>query len=628
VKRAAAAAVLLLGALRAGAAERILDFDSEIVVNADASLDVTEMLRVRAEGAAIKRGIYRDFPVRYTLPSGLRRTVGFEVVSVERDGHPEPYRTQSSGDYVRVLIGDPDRFVPSGEHSYRLRYRTDRQLGFFPDHTELYWNVTGNDWAFPIDRVEARIHLPPQAGVFTALDAFIGKRGETGKAFTATTDLEGAAVFRATRRLDPGEGLTVAAAWPAGVPAAPPERPGRVILDNPFLSLGGLLAAALLLYYIVVWAAVGRDPSRGTVIPLFEPPDGISAAACRYLLKMGYDHKVFGAAVLGCAAKGHCSITEAKGVFTLEKSPAERPKTRLDGGERAVFSALLGARESIKLETDNHAAVARARKKLKEVLRHSYGKYFRTNSLYFYGGVLVSVLALCCFILSSPQILVGIVPMGLGGIFAAVFGGMLRAEWRKKRAGGKGSGFGIALGVVFFLFAMIFVVFGTAVMARSLNYPVLGAVSLLVILNAVFNFLLKQPSPAGRALMDRIEGFKLFLGVAEKDRLRFVSPPPMTSELFECYLPYAVALGVEQPWSERFSALLERSGQAPSSRTVSWYSGSTGSWLSLNGIGAAATAAASAPSSTSGFSSPGSSSGFGGGGFSGGGGGGGGGGGW
>lgn len=69
----------------------------------------------------------------------------------------------------------------------------------------------------------------------------------------------------------------------------------------------------------------------------------------------------------------------------------------------------------------------------------------------------------------------------------------------------------------------------------------------------IFYHLLKAPTVKGRKIMDLIEGFKMFLSVAEQDRFQKMRPPDVTPELFEKYLPYALALGVENDWSEKLA---------------------------------------------------------------------------
>jgi uncharacterized membrane protein len=144
-----------------------------------------------------------------------------------------------------------------------------------------------------------------------------------------------------------------------------------------------------------------------------------------------------------------------------------------------------------------------------------------------------------------------------------------------------------------------------------------------VLLNVGFYQWLKAPTLAGRKLLDKIEGFRDYLEMAEKDEMNLRNPPDRIPELFEIYLPYAVALDVEQQWAEKFStvfAQLEKDGRHYS---PAWYHGHD---FSVAGIGDFASSFASSVSSAA--TPPGSSSGSGGGGSSGGGGGGGGGGGW
>ena len=160
--------ILLLTAVLgspAVAREEILSYISQIAVQPDGALDVTETIRVRAERGQIRRGIYRDFPTRYTRDDGLYQRAGFKVLDILRDGKPEPYHTEAQAFGVRVYIGDKDVFIPSGVYTYTIHYRTTRQLRFFPDFDELYWNVTGNFWTFPILSAEARVQLPEGARI-------------------------------------------------------------------------------------------------------------------------------------------------------------------------------------------------------------------------------------------------------------------------------------------------------------------------------------------------------------------------------------------------------------------------------------------------------------------------------
>ncbi len=152
--RALLLAFCLLFGFAAGALaeEKITSFISDVTVNADASLEVRERISVNAEGDEIRRGILRDFPTIYTDRNGVRVKVGFEVIEVLRNGRSEPFGLESLSNGTRIRIGNKDVLIGSGIHVYEITYRTTRQLGFFEDYDELYWNVTGNGWTFPIDR--------------------------------------------------------------------------------------------------------------------------------------------------------------------------------------------------------------------------------------------------------------------------------------------------------------------------------------------------------------------------------------------------------------------------------------------------------------------------------------------
>jgi uncharacterized membrane protein len=151
---------------------------------------------------------------------------------------------------------------------------------------------------------------------------------------------------------------------------------------------------------------------------------------------------------------------------------------------------------------------------------------------------------------------------------------------------------------------------------------------LMVITLIIFGRLVKAPTLEGRKLMDEVEGLKLYLSVAERDELARMqgpgAPPALDDKRYEMLLPYAVALEVEEAWTEKFTAAVGAAAAAEATRRIGWYHGGDVSDLgSLSrAIGTSLTSQIASSATP-----PGSSSGSGGGGSSGGGGGGGGGGG-
>lgn len=147
----------------AQAQERILLFRSEISINTDGSMEVKEAIIINSEGRQFKRGIYRDFPTRYKDRLGNDYRVDFQVISLQRDGINDTYHMEQKPNGERIYIGRKNYFISAGEHTYIITYRTNRQLGFFKDFDELYWNVTGNGWNFIIEKAEAKVILPSDA---------------------------------------------------------------------------------------------------------------------------------------------------------------------------------------------------------------------------------------------------------------------------------------------------------------------------------------------------------------------------------------------------------------------------------------------------------------------------------
>jgi uncharacterized membrane protein YgcG len=627
---------LAVMALLAGAApalaqsERILNFRSVVVVHPDASMTVTEDITVKATGRQIRRGIVRDFPTTYRDRLGHTVTVGFKVQEVLRDGQTEPYHIQSAANGVRIYIGQKKVFLPPGVYTYTIRYYVDRELGFFQDYDELYWNVTGNGWTFPIDRAEAVIELPSGAKIlrYAAYTGYQGARGHDVTVRPGDRDI----IFTTTRGLAPKEGLTVAVAWPKGVVHEPSgqEKVGFFLRDNQAMAVGFVWLVVLLGFYLWAWYQVGRDPAKGTIIPLFSPPRGFSPAGVRFVSRMGFDDKAFAAAVVDMAVKGAVQIQEDGSDYTLVRRDAA--PASLSRGEQLIAARLIPGSGSIKLENENHTRIKSAIDALKKNLKTELEKiYFVTNSGYLAAGIGLTFLGVALVVLlarDKPPALFGglwLTIWTVGCYFLAV---TAYQRWRALSGDfGLGKFIG-ALGTT--LFALPFFlgeIFGAGIFAKAVSVPAVVTLAAMAFLDALFYHLLKAPTLSGRKIMDQIEGFKLYLSVAEKERLNLLNPPEKTPELFEKYLPYALALDVENAWSEQFAEVLARAGTETQPYTPAWYSGR--SWDGFHASRFADSLGSSFAGAISSSSSPpGSSSGSGGGGFSGGGGGGGGGSGW
>jgi hypothetical protein len=613
--------------------EKIVDFQSVITVHRDASMTVSETITVVCARQEIKRGIIREFPTIYKNRYGNRVKVGFEVVKVLKDGRGEPYHIKDSPNGKKVYIGRKDVQLKTGTYKYSITYKTDRQLGYFDNYDELYWNVTGNGWTFAIEHASAVVKLPPGADILETA-AYTGPYGSKSGDFITDFDSHGNVTFATTGKLKPREGLTIAVAWPKGFVTEPEiqEKIAYLLKDNRSAALGVIGLMTLLIYYGMAWVRVGKDPAKGAIIPLYSPPKNISPALARLIMRMGWrDDKLFAVAVVNMAVKGFLAISEDQdGEYTLKKTGSDTKS--LSGGEARTASILFSSGNSIKLKQSNRQNIRKAKKKLLRRLMLEAHRFLTLNSGYFIAGMIITIVTLVAIILGTSQretaLFMGLW-LSIWTVGCSVLGLMVFGAWRHVLKSGGGKVWGKSGAVFITLFSLPFFageVFGLSVFARAVSPMATVALFLIILTNAVFYHLLKAPTLTGRKLMDQIEGFKLFLTVAEKDRLNFRNPPDRTPALFESYLPYALALDVEQQWSEQFAGVLAAAARDENYRPV-WYHGNQ--WQSMNMTGFASNLGTSLPGAISSASTaPGSSSGSGGGGFSGGGGGGGGGSGW
>ena len=561
--------LLLAAPQGAQAVERISSFNSDITIHQDASMTVKETIDVVSEGQTIRHGIVREFPTWYKDRHGNNYAVRFHIKTILFDGKEAPYHIRDASNGKRIYIGDKDVYVPRGTHTFVIEYETSRQLGFFKKYDELYWNVTGTGWRLPIDQATAKVHLP--AGVPETqirVEGYTGHQGSAGQNYTASVD-DGVAQFKTTRPLAERQGLTIVVTWPKGFVYQPTQWQEWkwFFWDNKHIAVGLLGLLVLLFFYLFVWIRFRRSQDLGTVIPLFYPPENLSPGLMRYFISMEYDAKVLAADIVNMAVMGFLTIHYETKLFFSGAYRLEKkkmPHGMFEELYRGIDSNLFGSSDSIQLSEKNKEQINKTINVLSKAYKREAKSWFRSTWRYTTVGVIIGLLF---WALSAL----------MGGIEFGV-------SW-------------------FFVF------------------PVVGIISL-------FAWLLQGYTPEGLEIKKQIEGFKLFLKTTEEERLKIIgTPPTKTPELYETYLPYAIALGVEKQWSRQFAPLFEQMRQAGNPYMVVWISG--GSFDSFNADTFASTISSSMGSSISSSSTPpGSSSGFGGRGSSGGGGGGGGGGGW
>lgn len=618
--------ILLLLSTPLAAEEYIESFHSDIEVRRNGDLQVTETIRVRAEGKSIRRGIFRDFPTRYKNGDGRDLVVGFEVLAVTRDGRGEPFDVRNQANGKRVYIGDKNVFLSPGFYEYQISYLTTRQLGFFDDFDELYWNVTGTGWAFKINQASALVSLPDTVTDFQ-LNGYTGAQGDSGKNFEYRRSANNQVYFVTNQPLDRYQGLTIVAGWPKGLINEPSagQRRAWFFEDNrpSFIIVAGALA--LLVYYLALWRWLGRDPEAGVIIPRYQAPAGYSPASMRFIERMGYDKKCFTTAIINLAVKGAVDINDDDGSFQVIKQGQGNPS--LAPGEAQVLNGLFGdGRDNISIVQSNHSILSTAIGKHKKSLKRDYAKkYFNTNSWLLAPGILLTFILVVSAIANLPSEEV-VMKTVFFGVFAIIPLIMMSAVWRGFKRRGKSGNFQAVVNIVALIVfsAMFFKTgFPLAEFTEVVPIPLVGGIIAMIALHYFFYQWLKAPTLAGRRLLDQVEGFKHYLEVAEEDEIALQDAPRFNVDLYEAYLPYAIALDLENQWTAKLNraiaaGLIESHYSHPRWYHTRNYHGSHFSSALSNSFNSAIASSSVAPGSSSGSS----------GGSSGGGGGGGGGGGW
>jgi uncharacterized membrane protein len=450
-----------------------------------------------------------------------------------------------------------------------IRYRVANAIRFFfarnnePAFDELYWNVTGNSWTMPIDRVHARVVLP-EGVTPTRTAVYTGARGST--ATDAKIDKNGNVVdFTLLRGLSPYEGMTIGVGWPAGHISGRPSE-GQVRLA------AVLQWTPLLIPFLVFWLAFkswqkrGRDPKEGSLAVQYEPLQGASPAELGTLVDHKADMPDITATLVDLAVRGFIRI------------------------EEVTESHLFGLSKS----TDYIIHIIRKRSEWTTLKPHEQ-RYLEALAKAAPGDaytVKVSQLK-DKFYTSLPK------------IRDAIYDRLVENGFYLQRPD-KVKGIWIGLAVL-----VLFVVGGLGVIVLKTMWMVLSPVALIAaaILSALILFVFAQIMPArtveGARAREATLGFKEFLERVDSDRYKRMITSP---EMFERYLPFAMAFGVEEKWARAFENIYRE--------PPTWYVGGTGHFSATNFSSNISNMSSAAASSMS--SSP-SSSGSGGGGSSGGG---------
>jgi uncharacterized membrane protein len=566
-------ALLFLSSCGASARElEIQNFHADVEVSPDGSVNVTEKIQVHFIGSW--QGLYRSIPIEYVTPQGFNYTLFVDVKRItDEDGRVLKFDSSRVHHYRKLKIYVPGAFNVT--HTISIEYSVADGLRFFEDHDELYWNVTGDLWDYPIQSASATIQLPAGTTNIRA-NQFTGGYGS--RAQDADVQVSGNDVAVETRNpLRFHEGLTIAVAFDKGFVKAPTAFDKFSLFIRSNWPLLMPVAALLLMFYL--WWTRGRDPRLRPITAQYEPPNQLTPGECGALIDDSADMRDITASIVDLAVRGYMVIEEHDKTSMLGLKH-DKDFNFILNQDRSAWSAL---------------------KPHEQVL---------LNGIFSAGTVGETVP------MASLQ---NRFYKNLAGLKSRIFESLVSLGYYRRRPDSVRS-FYIGVGfVVGFLMVWGGGALGGAMGMPAQTFVIAGILTGIIV--CAFGWFMPAHTEAGTRAVEGILGFEDFLAHVESDRFnRMIKTPQM----FEKFLPFAMALGVEKNWSKAFEGIM--------TEPPGWYRGGVYGpnfypWVFTTNLSymstQASSAMASAPRSSggSGFGG-GGGGGFSGGGFGGGGGGG------
>jgi hypothetical protein len=317
-------------------------------------------------------------------------------------------------------------------------------------------------------------------------------------------------------------------------------------------------------YYVFTWMMVGRDPEPGTIVTIYSPPREISPAMLRYVWKESFDDRTVWSSLLSLVSKGLATMQSEDSLTVLRPvHGVALGQTLLHPEERIFFEELLRSHKKkgmIISMLDGRMCLLVA--KMAEIVRReAVGRWFEENREYVIFGTLLSAVALC--VAAMPRrmdewfvLVASFALMAPGAFYLLLLLLRLRDLFRAARMKFDVALVGrTALLSAFLACCLASILMGSVVLGGTFGLPVVAVAGLLALLNLSFLHLMKAPTAEGRKLLDEIEGFRVFLKSVEQPTMNRSEAPSQQPGVYEKYLPYAVALEVEQAWADRFVAL-------------------------------------------------------------------------
>lgn len=540
--------------LAANQQESIPSFDSQIIVNQDASIDVSETIKILANQHYFQHGLTRQFD--FASPKN------YEIRSVTVDGVPVSYHVSVKPSQINLDIGEASKLLPPGTYTYNINYHVNNAVHFGAAADELKWNINSSNWNLPIQAASATITLPDEATILQ-YDTYINNM-QTNNDIQITQASNGVFSVKTQRALAPHQALSIFISWPKGIVRVKsyPKTLEADLSANQVNEWELGIILAVLAYYLFFWFRLGRHLRDPHLMPLFQPPATVSAAAANYLLQMRFNDKVLSIGLLSLATKQYCHIKDVNGVITLIHN--KNATAKLNDEEEVLLKALFNDGDTITLTKADRSRLQAVKAAFRSALKNMYEElYFASNRGIVRIGILLSTMAFIAPVISCIyhfHTLMAVVGLCLFGYVIYRLG---KTFWRSAVHASHVPSFKYVM-IALIKWVILLTALGLSIFTLNLfndNIPptTLVLLGFLLVINVLFYHLMRSPTSVGRDLLNQIEGFKLFFHTTEKPRFAALAPPEMTSDLLDRYIPYAIALSEENAWGERMVQTTSRS---------------------------------------------------------------------
>jgi predicted membrane protein DUF2207 len=229
--------------------EQIWRFISDMTVNKDGSLDVTETITVHANQTQIKNGLVRWLPAQ-EKENSFFSALRYQLYDVLMDNKKLPFSVKRENKRFIVHIGNPKKLLAPGDYTYTIEYHVFNAIDFLKNEDQLYWNITGNDWSFPIQNAQANITLPDDIPI-THYMGYTGSKRNKYPFLKVIMPQKNKISFITTQPLIIHRGLTISIAWPKGFIAPPSwqEQMKSILFNHSALLLIMTAIAILIIIY-------------------------------------------------------------------------------------------------------------------------------------------------------------------------------------------------------------------------------------------------------------------------------------------------------------------------------------------------------------------------------------------